>query len=329
MSLDGDNQESLYRPNDSDNSVSQEPFFGLERTALVFCSVFATMFLWNAGCMAWDLSRGAWPTTSAQIERVEELSGSKGAPSGRRVFYSYKVADNSYEAQTYFAPFLGPNGETYSSGQQAQVFYNSVFPGMSTLAPNSQYGLNIIYMILASVALAITLLGRPKASLGEDLTRELPNFLDCLAALIESGVSIPAAFEKAAYACSSSCPKLSGQVQQCIIKLKVNRIPLHETLAEIGIAYSAEQLNYLASTLAAAEQTSSSVAYQIKQQSYALRYHQKAEQLAAENAATNFGVRRDTSSRNWNVAPRRGPMGAEEILESLEPDRRKDPGADE
>jgi Flp pilus assembly protein TadB len=317
--------EEENSPPEPGEPVTSRQFLGLERTALTLFVIFASIFIWNAASCLWDISRGAWPTTNGRIVEVKELPGPRGWLTGRQVYYSFRTGSQSYDSHTYFAPRPGqPVGDSYSAGQEAPVYYNWFFPWMSTLAPTSQCWLYVVYMILGATAAIITLLGRPSLTMGGEMRAELPNFLDCLAALIESGVSVPAAFEQSANTCSGSCPKLSTQISQCVLKLKVSRIPLQQSLAQLGATYHLDELNNLASSIAAAEQTNSSVAYQIKQQSGALRYHLKAEQLAQENASSNFGARwSDSPDKHWTGARKTGPMSPEEILESLNQEREK------
>lgn len=309
---------------DSHESGVPEPnagLFGLGKSTLILLTIFASVFMLAAASYIWDISRTAWPTTTGRITEVTEPPGARGVAPGLFVNYNYKIGDQSYDERSYFAPGPGqPAKTTFNTGEQTSVYYNPLLPWMSTIAPDSQGRLYMMYMVFAAIAAAITLIARPDLNAGREIRSQLPEFLDCLATLIEAGVSVPAAIEQAGNACAGSCPDLSIQVSKCVLSFKNSRIPLHQSLSQLGTAYRVEELNSLASSLAAAEMSGSSVAYQIKQQSGSLKYRLKSEQLAQENASTNLGVRRyDSGPRPWIKSSKAGPMTAQEILDALEP----------
>lgn len=248
------------KPEASDSeSTGKRPkmtLLGLGRTALIFFAIFASILIWSVASYAWDMSRATWPTTNGRITSVNKLPGLDEMSPCLRVYYEYRIGTQTYEGQTYFAPGPDPGAaSSYIAGTETYVHYNTLIPSLSTIAPDSQSKLQLAYIVLAGLAVTLTLLGRPDLSTGKEMRAQLPNFLDCLATLIESGVSIPAAMERAAEKCSESCPTLSKQIKKCILSFKINRTPLHQSLAQAAATYQVIELNYLATSLAAVEKS--------------------------------------------------------------------------
>jgi hypothetical protein len=303
--------------------VPPPTLFGLGRSAQVCLAIFSLVLIWGAASYAFDLSRGGWPTTTARISKSWIPDGPRRVDTGMQVAYDYRIGSQDYQGQTFFAP--GPELPplaNYSPGMQATAYYNSLWPSMSTISPGSQCRLYVMYMVFAVIMIAITLLVRPDLNAGREMRRQLPEFVDALIKLIEAGVSIPAAFEQANNACASRCPTLSLQLNKCLQNFKISRIPLHQTLAQVGTNYRVEELKSLAATLAAAEVTGSSVAYQLRQQNDSLKYRLKAEQLAERNSVGSYGqVSPGDSTSSWREVSSSRPMTPDEIARELNRDR--------
>ena len=120
------------------------------------------------------------------------------------------------------------------------------------------------------------------------LRSELPQFINELLFHLTLGLDSKNAMAKIATEEPSKCPIIAKELKVALEELSRNRKPLALSLRDLGERYSVAELSELGATLAAAEKTGSSVGYQLKQQSQALRDHLKAMQQRNRNTLKAF-----------------------------------------
>jgi hypothetical protein len=313
--------DDMMETDDVSQSAEWTAPFGLSRTAFTLLVVFGSMFAFNFFSFLWDYSALYWPHTMGRVGDVQELPSPKAFAPGRRVSYTYTVDAQMYSDNTYITPGLATQtpDRQFISGQQLPVFYSPLSPTFSTVAPADKCKLDAVYSAFPALACLLVLLGRSRLTVGKVVREQMPDYLDCVATLLEQGVSPPAALEQASKTCAARCPQLCQQVDACVLRFKVERVPIHQSLREVGINYRVDALTALAAALAGAEMSHSSVAYQVREQSKALKHTLRAKNIAAENAVAGIGAHKfGPGSRS--ITYRRNGLSPEEILEKLDQD---------
>ena len=112
-----------------------------------------------------------------------------------------------------------------------------------------------------------------KQQVGNKLRNELPGFLDKIVMLTEIGISLPQAVAQVRNESSASCPTLCHLLDYTLDHLPSFKSAIPNAFRKLGEDYKVQELIDLGSALDAAERTKSSIGYQLKEQSGALRSH--------------------------------------------------------
>jgi Flp pilus assembly protein TadB/tetratricopeptide (TPR) repeat protein len=127
-----------------------------------------------------------------------------------------------------------------------------------------------------------------KMQMEDRIRRELSNFVEMVVMYVESGVSLPQAVHKVRTTATASCPTLCRELEQSLANPTSYKNALPDAFKSIGEKYGVAELATLASTIAAAEKTNSSVAMQFTEQAKFLRNH--IDKVQKERAAAGFTI---------------------------------------
>jgi Flp pilus assembly protein TadB len=112
-----------------------------------------------------------------------------------------------------------------------------------------------------------------RQQVGIRLRSELPSFLDKIVILTEIGISLPQAVAQVRNESSASCPTLCRELEYTIDHLTSFKSAIPSAFRKMGEEYKVQELIELGSALDAAERSKSSIGYQLREQSGALRSH--------------------------------------------------------
>ncbi len=105
------------------------------------------------------------------------------------------------------------------------------------------------------------------------IRKELPNFLDMLISYLEGGVGPMEAVQLVCKHSSSSCRTICGEIEIYMANLDSFKKILPVMFQTIGKRYDVPELISVGSAFDAAERTGSSIGYQLREESRALRMH--------------------------------------------------------
>jgi tetratricopeptide (TPR) repeat protein len=128
----------------------------------------------------------------------------------------------------------------------------------------------------------------------KQILNELPQFLDSVATLAESGVSVNAALAQSCQLLSCSCPALAKELDKALQDWSQFNKSLTDSLVEMGKRFDVDQLEQLGLTLVIAQKTGGSVASILREQSFAIRYRLKAKEIEVASLG-NHSVSPDIS----------------------------------
>jgi tetratricopeptide (TPR) repeat protein len=128
----------------------------------------------------------------------------------------------------------------------------------------------------------------------KQILKELPQFLDSVATLAESGVSVNAAIAQSCQLLTSSCPALIRELDKALQDWSQFNKSLSDSFVEMGKRFDVDQLEQLGLTLVIAQKTGGSVASILREQSFAIRYQLKAKEIEAASLG-NLSVKPDIS----------------------------------
>lgn len=140
--------------------------------------------------------------------------------------------------------------------------------------------------IAKNIAKASAYLG--KIQMEDRIRGELSNFVDMMVMYVESGVSLPQAVHKVRTTANASCPTLCKELDALLANPTSYKNALPNAFKTIGEKYGVTELETLASTIAAADMTNSSVAMQLTEQTKFLRNH--LDKVRKERAAAGFTI---------------------------------------
>jgi Flp pilus assembly protein TadB/tetratricopeptide (TPR) repeat protein len=127
-----------------------------------------------------------------------------------------------------------------------------------------------------------------KVQTEDRIRRELSNFIEMVVMYVESGVSLPQSVQKVRTSANASCPTLCKELDELLANPKSYKNALPDAFKAIGEKYRVTEMVTLASTIAAAEMTNSSVAMQFTEQAKFLRNH--LDKVRKERAAAGFTI---------------------------------------
>ena len=111
--------------------------------------------------------------------------------------------------------------------------------------------------------------GRDKTA--NDLRRELSIFLDLVLMYVDKGVSVAESVQQVSKSSVGSCPTLCRALEKSLNNLKSVKDAIPQAFIQVGQESGVRELIELGCTLEAAETTKSSIAYQLHEQSKALK----------------------------------------------------------